>query len=197
MRALILALSLLIVALAVSVVVEISGRAGPARREGRVFHVGELLADARPGEQVTYVEQGGRHRQLIYQVGGAQPKGVDSAPVIQIHSRLQDPRLPPSDARNESYLHKLTDHFWFPLTDSKSEGALDRVWVWRSITRDTILVGDKSRGCWKVTLVDPALPPESETVVVWMSEDVPVFGILQWQRRGEIWMLVGSQEGEA
>ena len=193
MRALIFALALVIVALAVSVVQEISSRAGPARREGRVFRVHQLITDARPGELVTYREGGGRRRELSYRVADAPPPGPDSAPVIQIQSYLLDPRLPKSEAIKGGYQHRLTDHFWFPLTNMDVPDALDRVWVWRSITRDTILVGDKSRECWKVTLIDPALPQESETVVVWMSEDVPVYGILQWQRRGETWKLIRSE----
>lgn len=195
MRALILALSAVIVALAVMIVVEISGRAGPASVAGKPFAAGLLIADAEPGEIATYGEEGGRNRRLSWRVAFRPPVGPDNVPTVEIQQQVRDPRLPPASARRSTYRHRLTDHFWFPLMEPSAPDALDRVWVLRSIKEAKLQLGDKERDCWKITLIDPALPADSETVVAWVDPSVPVFGLLKWQRRGETWTLLSSDRG--
>lgn len=194
MRAAILGLSALIVVLAVSVVMEINSRAGAGARRGIRFEVGLMLADAEVGESAVYREQGGRRRRLSYAIAADWPAAVKRVPTKEIQVRLTDPRVPPEHARQVSYEHRLTDHFWFPLMEPRHPEELDRVWILRSIRRDELLVGDEMRPCWRVDLVDPALPEDAEHVIAWMDETVPVFGLLRWQRNNTVWELESSKE---
>ena len=194
MRAAILGLSALIVMLSISIVIEISGRASPGGRKGLKFAVGRMLKDARQGEQAVYREAGGRGRYLTYTVMDEWSATIKRVPTKQIEVTLRDPRQAPERAQHALYEHRVTDHFWFPLMAPSAPDAKDRVWILRSITRDEILLGDRIRACWRIDLIDPALPEDAEAVVAWMDETVPVFGLLKWQRRNTVWELDSARE---
>lgn len=196
MRALILILSVLVVALAGLIVVRVHGRATQARQEGPLFYVGTLLADARPGEEAVYREATSLRLQA-YRVEKGPPPSAFAPPHKLIRRLLRDRSGQPIGGASASilYKHRLTEHGWFPLTAPEVPDALDRVWIVRSIRRDTLTLNRKERICWRVDLIDPALPEDADTVVAWLDEKTPVFGLLKWKRRGETWELVDSKGG--
>jgi len=189
MRAAILGLSALIVMLSISIVIEITSRASPGGRKGMKFAVGRMLKDAQIGEQAVYRETGGRGRYLTYTVRNDWSATIKRVPTKQIEVTLRDPRQAPERAQRSLYEHRVTDHFWFPLMAPDAPGAKDRVWILRAITRDEILLGDRTRACWRIDLIDPALPADDEAIVAWVDETVPVFGLLKWKRRNTVWEL--------
>jgi hypothetical protein len=194
MRAAILGLSALIVLLSASIVVEITARASAGTRRGMRFDAARMLADARVGEQVVYREQGGRRRRLAYAVTAEWPETIKRVPTKEIEVLLSDPREPADRARRAVYEHRLTDHFWFPLMEPRAPEELDRVWILRAIRRDDVLVGNETRACWRVDLIDPALPEDAEHVTAWMDTSVPVFGMLKWKRGETVWELETAKE---
>jgi hypothetical protein len=192
MRAAILGLSALIVLLSISIVVKMQHQADAPT--GTKLDVGSMINDAQRGEQVVYREVRGLGRYLTYRVVGNWPAEVKRVPVKEIEVTLRDPRQPPERAHQVTYEHRITDHFWFPLMEPQAPDEKDRVWILRSIRRDEILLGDRPRACWRMDLIDPALPPDEEHVVAWVDETVPVFGLLKWQRRDETWELDSAKE---
>ncbi len=189
MRALILALSILVVGLAVAIVIEISDRSS-VDKSGPTLNVYALLADAAAGESVTYVEQGGSRNQRRYTVMediGPEKTGVPEKYIrAQFLDRLGEAR---GKADSVAYRHRVTDHGWFPLMAPNAAEDLDRLWIIRSIRKEEILWQGRKHMCWRVDLIDPALPPEAEAVVAWLDETKPVFGLLQWKRLDETWVL--------
>lgn len=194
MRALILGLSALIIGLAVAIVLEVNSRSTPSRRAGAVFRPALLIADALPGEEAVYREQQGRGRTRTFAVTGIVPAaGGTQVPVVNIRQTTRDPRLPEARRAEVSYGHRVTDHFWFPLTNPRAPEAKDRIWILSRIREDTLLHQGKERACWRIDLIDPALPKNQEHVVAYVDRTVPVFGLLQWQRGGETWVLESSR----
>ncbi len=149
-----------------------------------------LLADASAGESVTYVEQGGSRNQRRYTVMqdiGPEKTGIPEKYIrAQFLDRLGEAR---GKADSVAYRHRVTDHGWFPLMAPNAAEDLDRLWIIRSIRKGEILWQGRKHMCWRVDLIDPALPPEAEAVVAWLDETKPVFGLLQWKRLDETWVL--------
>jgi hypothetical protein len=116
-------------------------------------------------------------------------------PYKRIRRELQDPRAGPEPRPDDgvTYDHRLTDHGWFPLMAPEVPEALDRVWIVRSIVPDKLPWNDEERSCWRVDLIDPALPEGSDTVVAWLDERIPVFGLLKWKRAGETWEYMSGK----
>ena len=68
----------------------------------------------------------------------------------------------------------------------------DRTWIWTRIRREKVPGPDgREREAWRVDLIDPAIDPEggADHVVAWLDEDIPVFGLLRWQRGGRTFVL--------
>lgn len=194
MRALILILSAVVVGLAVAIVVAVDRRPEFVNRAGRTFDVGRLLADAVVGEHAIYREKTSL-KLVEFRVEEAPALPKIQVPYKRIRRTLKDPRGVPyeGEAGGVDYRHRLTDHGWFPLMAPEAPTALDRIWVVRSIRPDTLSVGREERSCWRVDLIDPALPEGADTVVAWLDDDVPVYGLLKWKRSGETWEFVGSR----
>ena len=147
-----------------------------------------------------------------------------ATPFKQIQRRLMDPKGRPYEGPLGvvTYDHTLTEHGLFPLTAPEAPDALDRIWVIRGIRPDTLTLGPQAGGdrfdladlpaadalgpqaggavhdCWRVDLIDPALPAGQDTVVAWVSTEIPVFGLLKWKRGGETWEFMrGEMTGGA
>jgi len=193
MRALILLLAASVVTLAVLIVRYVDERPGFVNRTGRLLHVGALLADAEGGEEASYQERTSR-RIIEFRVEQAPRLPPIAVPHKLIRRVLKDAmgQVYQAPGSSVSYQHDLTLHGWFPLMAPEAPDALDRVWVIRSIHPDRITVNREDHDCWRVDLIDPALPEGSDTVVAWLSERVPVYGLLKWKRRGETWEFRGG-----
>ena len=200
MRALILLLSMAVIGLAVSILLYVDDRGEFAQRSGEVFHVGGLIADAQGGESAWYRESSSG-RVAEFRVVQAPQLPAFAVPYKQIQRRLMDSRGRPYEGPlgTVTYDHRLTEHGFLPLTAPEAPEALDRVWVIRGIRPDRIKVGAqasaKERACWRIDLIDPALPDGQDTVVAWVSTDVPVFGLLKWKRAGETWEFMRGEMG--
>ena len=200
MRALILLLSLAVIGLAVSILLEVDKRGAFAHRVGATFHIGALIADAEGGESAWYRESTSG-RVAEYRVVQAPALPPFAVPFKQIQRRLMDPKGQPYEGPlgTVTYDHSLTEHGIFPLTAPEAPEALDRVWIIRAIRPDTVTLtqsGQTERACWRFDLIDPALPEGQDTVVAWVSKEVPVFGLLKWKRAGETWeFLRGETSG--
>lgn len=196
MRALILILSAAVVGLAVSIVLHVDSRPEFVSRVGPLFYVGGLLADATTGEEAVYREKSSQRltRFTVVEAPRLPPMAI---PYKTIRREIQDPRAGKSRSESDSvtYAHRLTDHGWFPLMAPEVPEALDRVWIVRAIEPDTLLRGTEERPCWRVDLIDPALPAGSDTVVAWLDETIPVFGLLKWKRGGKTWEYVSGKAG--
>ncbi|MDA1194431.1 MAG: hypothetical protein O2894_04540 [Planctomycetota bacterium] len=197
MRALILLLAAAVVALAISIVVEVDTRPSFAQRMGPVFHIGALLANAEGGESAWYRETSSG-RSLEYRVVQA-PRLPPIAVAYKVVGRrlLDEKGQPYAGAQGSvSYEHKLTDHGFLPLAAPEAPQALDRVWIIRAIRPDSITLdggGGTAHACWRVDLIDPALPEGQDTVVAWVSDKVPVYGLLKLKRAGETWEFVRGE----
>lgn len=188
MRALILLLAAAVVALAVLIVLYVDERPGFLNRKGPLFYVGALLADGEAGEAASYQERTSR-RFIDFKIEQAPRLPEFAVPYKHIRRVLRDAQgeVYQTAGSSVSYKHTLSDHGWFPLMAPEVPDALDRTWIIRSIEPDRITVNRAEHDCWRVDLIDPGLPEGSDTVVAWMSEKVPVFGLLKWKRRGETW----------
>lgn len=194
MRALILILSAVVVALAVSIVLHVHQRPEFVTRVGPEFYVGGLLSDAAKGEEAVYREKTSQ-RLTRFTVVDAPRLPPMVVPHKRIRREIQDPRAgaEPGSGDSITYDHRLTDHGWFPLLAPEAPDALDRVWVVRSIEPDKLQWNHEERACWRVDLIDPALPEGSDTVVAWLDERIPVFGLLKWKRGGKTWEYVSGK----
>ncbi len=194
MRALILTLSFIVVGLAVAIVIEISSRSNTVHKSGPTLYVRSLLADARAGESVTYVDEGGTKNSRRYTVMEDIDPKKTGVPEKYIKAQFLD-RLGVARGKVDSvtYRHRVTDHGWFPLMAPHAPEDMDRLWIIRSIRREEILWQGRKHMCWRVDLIDPALPPEAEAVVAWLDESTPVFGLLKWKRLDETWVLTRSE----
>lgn len=191
MRVLILILALAVVGLAVSIVYYVQGRAQYVQRVGEAMYVGAMLGNARASEEAEYREATS-FRQMHYRIEQAPRLPPFAVPWKFIRRVLKDARNRTYEnaATGVGYRHNVAEHGWFPLMAPEVPDALDRVWVIRSIEKDRISLNQTEWDCWRVDLIDPALPDGKDTVVAWMSEKVPVFGLLKWKRAGETWEFV-------
>lgn len=192
MRALILILSAAVVALAVSIVLHVDSRPEVVSRVGPLFYVGRLLNDAVKGEEAVYREKTSQ-RMTRFTVVDAPRLPPIAVPYKRIRREIQDPRTGERGSDSVTYDHKMTVHGWFPLMAPEVPDALDRVWIVRSIEPDTLQLGTQEWACWRVDLIDPALPEGSDTVVAWLDDSVPVFGLLKWKRGGKTWEYAGGK----
>jgi hypothetical protein len=184
MRALILVLSALVLALAVWMLVEPPG----AQATGPTFLLGRLIADAQEGERAAYVD--GEGNTLVYSVEKSVPAGPDRPPFLLIRRVLAD-RSGKVQA-SDTWQHMVTVHGIFPLTAPQDPTGYDRLWVWTRLRQESIDWQGRKRVAWRFDAIDPALPPDADTVVVWMDEEVPVFGMVQWRRDGRTWTWRGQ-----
>ncbi len=184
MRALILILAVVVIGLSVSILLE-QGSLAP---KVPLFRPALLISDATKGEQATYVD--GEGHQILYRVERATPGGIDNPPWFHIRRELRDAtgRL----LSTVTYDHVPTMHSLFPLVAPEDPEGYDRVWIWQRIRQETITVGGKRRLAWRIDCIDPALQPDADSVVAWVDPEIPVFGLLRWQRGGRTWSLVGT-----
>jgi hypothetical protein len=185
-RILILLLALLVIALAVPILFQDHGPARPAP----VFDAIHLIADAAQGETATYRDESGNTWTLT--VEGVVPGASDREPrirILAVHADREGHPVPGGVAR---YEHRPVTHGIFPLMSAVDPSGYDRLWVWTRLRRETITWRGEQKAVWRFDLLDPALPTEggADHVVAWMSEDLPVFGLVRFQRRGRTWDLV-------
>lgn len=191
MRVLILILAAGVVALAVSIVLYVDGRGEYVQRTGPLFYVGALIANARASEEVEYQETT-TFQQMHFRIEQAPRLPPFATPWKYIRRIMKDARSRTYEnaATGVGYRHDVGTHGWFPLMAPEAPDDLDRVWVIRAIHRDQITVMGEEWDCWRVDCIDPALPDGKDTVVVWMHEQIPVYGILKWKRAGQVWEAV-------
>ena len=185
MRIAILLLSALVVALAVPILV--GGQ--PQARPAPVFDATALIADATRGESATYRDEVGNT--VTWTVEAAIPPGPDREPrirILAVHRDREGHEVPGGIAR---YEHHPARHGLFPLMAPNDPQGYDRLWVWTRIRREEAVWRGEPRQLWRFDLLDPALEPEGggDHVVAWLDEEVPVFGIVRFQRRGRTWEL--------
>jgi hypothetical protein len=187
MRALILLESLVVVGLALAILLR--GPAELAEAEG--FLAEKMILDTlRPDERVTYRRDDGAL--LEFRVDGQVHREGTGPPRIPIRRTfLAAPGAAP-DPDAPLYVHRPEVHGLFPFLAADDPTALDRVWIWRRVTRAEIQVGDRRTPCWRVDCIDPALPEGSDAVAVWMDPAVPLYGILRFERQGHAYELVAS-----
>lgn len=184
MRLLILAESLAVVALAVAILLH--GSAGAvAPPSGDVFAAARFLGDANPGERATYRSTDGDT--IEFRVGTVDRGGPTGVPWMEVTRELRDAMGAPIPDDAPEYRHVLHKHGLFPFLTPRDPNAVDRLWVIRRIRRAELEWRKTTIRCWRVECIDPALPPDQDAVEVWMHEDVPVYGILRWQRLGKTW----------
>jgi len=188
MRVLILILAAVVVALAVLIVTFVQERDELGPRLGPLMNLENMIANARASEEVEYREATS-FRQMSYRVEQAPHLPPFATPWKFIRRTLRDARSQTYEdaATGVGYRHDIGAHGWFPLMAPEVPDALDRVWVIRAIHQDKITVMSREWDCWRVDCIDPALPDGEDTVVVWMNEQIPVYGILKWKRAGETW----------
>jgi hypothetical protein len=184
MRALILLECLVILALAGLIL--LAPPPEQAAAFGEIFPASALLGDATPGEVATYrIDQG--QGTLEFVVGAVDRGGPQGPPKITITRSFKDSVGTVIPEAEPTYVHQLVEHGLFPFLTPAEPKAWDRTWVLRRIRRDEVRFLGRPLKCWRVECIDPALEPEQESVVVWMHEDVPVFGILRFERAGRIY----------
>jgi len=154
------------------------------------FTAMRLVQDARPGETATYRDEQGET--WTFKVEQSMRGGPDHPPRIRIWSTRRDRRGNPLPGGTQVYDHLPTRHGFMPLMAPADPDGYDRVWVWDRIRRGRISWRGQPRDLWRIDLIDPALPEAggADHVVAWVDEDVPVFGLVRWQRRGQTWDLV-------
>jgi hypothetical protein len=189
MRALILLECLVVLALAGLILApgRLPGVPGPdAVEEPLVFPAARFLSDAIPGESATYrVDRG--ESTIEFRVVTADRGGPQGPPKVTITRVLHDRAGRELPEAEPTYVHLLAEHGLFPFLTPELPRAYDRVWILRRIVHDEIPWLGRKLPCWRVECIDPALDPSQETVVVWMHEDVPVYGILQFERAGHLY----------
>ena len=192
MRVLILILAAAVVGLAVSIVMHVEQRSGTyIQRVGPLMPIGAMLGNARASEEAEYRETTS-YRQVHYRIEQAPRLPPFAVPWKYIRRTLRDARsrVYENAATGVGYKHSLSEHGWFPLMAPEAPDSLDRVWIIRSIRPEKITVSRTEWDCWRVDLIDPALPQGRDTVVAWLSEKIPVYGLLKWKRAGETWEFV-------
>ncbi len=192
MRALILLLSALVVGLAASIIVYMDRRPGRVH-VGEKFEIRRLLIDSQKGEQAVYRDSA-TGRLMTWRVNDIRALGSQVEPTRRLYRKLADPmgQALSGPGATAVYWHKVSEHGWFPLTAPHMPQELDRVWIVRGISRETIRWHQKELKCWRVDFIDPALPEHQDTVVGWFHRDAPVFGLIQWKRLDATWVLQES-----
>lgn len=181
MRALIL-LECLVVLLLAGLILT---RKAPGASAGDVdtFGASRMLLDAKPGEKVVYrIDEA--LGTLQYDVVTSDPGGPQGPPRFSIQRTFKDGEGVVAADIEPNYIHILPKHGLFPFMTPEQPAAWDRVWILKRIRRDTITWQGAPLRCWHIDCIDPGLPPDRDSVEVWMHEDVPVYGILRWQRAG-------------
>ena len=184
MRAFILLECFVAIALSVGIVVQKGSTDAPPASD--TFSATRMILDCLPGEEATYRVDDGRTT-VSYRVDATDFGGAQGPPKLSIRRTTTESGAVQPDAVN--YVHFPHRHGLFPFLTPEQPAAYDRVWVLRRIQRATIQWHGAPLRCWKVECIDPALPPDRETVLVWMHEDAPVFGILRWERNNEVYEL--------
>jgi hypothetical protein len=151
-----------------------------------VFPAARFLPDALPGEVATYRIDEGRGT-LEFKLTAIDRGGPQGPPRAQIERVARGPSGAALADTEPSYTHFLTRHGLMPFLTPEDPGALDRTWVLKRIRRVTIPWQGRPLACWHVECIDPGLPPDRDAIEVWMHEDVPVYGILRWQRAGRVY----------
>ncbi len=184
MRALILLECFLAIGLSVGIITHRGSEAGP--RQNDIFSATSMLLNCLPGEQATYRVDDGRTT-VTYRVDATEHGGLSGPPKISIRrTRTESGQVQPDSI---NYIHFPHRHGLFPFLTPEEPDAFDRVWVLRRIQRATIQWQGAPLKCWKIECIDPALPPDRETVLVWLHEDAPVFGVVRWERNNEVYEL--------
>jgi len=182
---LILLLSVLVVGLAVPILF----REGAPPERAPTFDATRLISDAMRGESATYRD--GTGNTITWTVEAAIPPGLDREPRIRLLAvyRDRDGKTAPGGVAH--YEHNPVRHGLFPLMAPQDPHGYDRLWVWSRIRREGINFQGERRTVWRFDLIDPALLPEggNDHVVAWLDEDIPVFGLVRFQRRGTTWEL--------
>ena len=187
MRALIVLESLVVVGLALLILL----RGPTAPVEPASFPADRLILDAQPGEEVLYRADDGSL--LEFKVDGPIRSVPLGPPQIPIRRTYFDSAGAAPHPSAPLYNHRPETHGIFPFLGAEAPNALDRVWVWRRIQEAETAIGGRKVKCWQVDCIDPALPPSSDAVVVWFEPNVPVFGILKFERNGRTYELVSSR----
>ena len=193
MRALILLLSAVVVALAASIILYMGSRHSQPKI-GDVFELHQLLANAERGEVAHYRDET-TGRGMTWRVRAKIVQGMNSEPLIRLHRHMTDrlgQTLSGPDA-TAVYDHRVSVHGWFPLSAPTMPGQLERVWIVRGIRRDTLRWNGRERSCWRVDFIDPSLSANKDTVVGWYHTEAPVFGLLKWKRLDATWVLEASK----
>jgi hypothetical protein len=184
MRALILLECAAILALAALILF----RSPPGREaaEPEIFPAGRFIADANAGEGITYrIDQG--QGTLEFHVVASDRGTPMGPPKLSITRTFRDAAGTPVPDVEPTYVHHVIEHFLFPFLTPAEPKAWDRTWVLRRIRRDEIRFLGRPLRCWKVEAIDPALEPDQDAVVMWMHEDVDVYGIVRWERAGHVY----------
>lgn len=193
MRALILLECLAILALAGLILLH--APPGAAAPEGDVFPASRMIGDANPGETVTYrIDQG--QGSLEFVVGAVDRGGPSGPPKVAITRTFRDATGTPIPDVEPSYVHLLVEHGLFPFLTPSEPRAWDRTWVLKRIRREELRFLGRPLPCWRIECIDPALDPDQESVVLWMHEDVPVFGIVRMERAGRVYECSSWRPGK-
>jgi hypothetical protein len=151
-----------------------------------VFAPARFVLDALPGEVATYRIDEGK-ASLEFKVTVVDRGGPQGPPRMQIERTARGPTGATLADTEPSYTHYLTRYGFLPFLTPEDPGALDRTWILKRIRRVSIPWQGRPLKCWHVECIDPGLPPDRDAVEVWMHEDVPVYGILRWQRAGRVY----------
>jgi hypothetical protein len=180
-RALILLESLVILVLATLILLKRDGPGGPDG--GDVFPASRFLTDANPGETATYRVDESKGT-LEFKVLVADHGGPSGPPKASIERTFRDTQGTVIPELEPTYTHLLTKHGLFPFMNPEQPAAYEGVWILKRIRRDTISWQGRPLSCWHVECIDPSLPGDRDAIELWMHPDVPVYGILRWQRDG-------------
>jgi hypothetical protein len=186
MRLVILLEACLILGLAGAILFQ-GNRAPAAEPTGEVFLFNRFLGDAVPGEKASYRTDVGET--VDFTVGPVDRGGPTGLPWVNVSRAMRDAMGIPIQEPVADYNHFFYKHGIFPFLTPGEPNALDRVWVMRRIRRAEIDWGGKKLRCWRVECIDPGLKPSEDAIEVWLHEDVPVYGILRWQRQGRTFDL--------
>jgi hypothetical protein len=181
MRLLILLESLLIIGLAAAILLQ-GGRGPAAEPSGEVFAFNAFLGDAMPGEKATYRTDLGETIDFV--VGPVDRGGPTGLPWASVTRAMRDAAGISIQEPVAEYHHFFYKHGILPFLTPGEPDALDRVWVVRRIRRAELDWRGRKLRCWRVECIDPGLRPTEDAIEVWLHEEVPVYGILRWQRQG-------------
>jgi hypothetical protein len=180
-RAVILVLAALVCGLSVSTLLY----EPPETPSGPALHLNRFLGDARAGERAEYVDNEGNT--TTFTVERLLSTGPEAPPAFRIRREIRD--RTGAQVASDAYDHWPAFHFLFPLTAPQDPLGFDRTWIWQRIRREPTQWRGQSVTAWRFDAIDPALPDDEDTVVAWLNENIPVFGLLRWQRGGKTWTV--------